>query len=149
MQNIYPQTVVHSITQFVEEEFQARNIHQHIQHCAYIDQPGISKAERQHYSKVYGVNRRSILCDLPSFNVTQQLPQDLMHVLFEGVSSSYERAFKVSSRGIVLHAYDLGWYQQSNIVLSLCLFWGKACTIDHFWYPWKPIRYIYGVHISW
>ena len=71
--------------QFVEEEFQMRNKHQHIQHCQCIDQPGISESERDHYSKVYGVNRTSILCELPYFDVTEQLPQDLMHVLLEGV----------------------------------------------------------------
>ena len=34
--------------QFVEEEFQMRNKHQHIQHCQCIDQPGISESERDH-----------------------------------------------------------------------------------------------------
>ena len=53
--------------------------------CDYIDRPGITNSERVHYSKVYGINRRSILCQLPDFDVTQQLPQDLMHVLLEGI----------------------------------------------------------------
>lgn len=57
----------------------------HIEQCEYIDQPGISDSEPVHYSKVYGINRTSILCDLPDFDVTQQLPQDLMHVLLEGI----------------------------------------------------------------
>ena len=61
-----------------------RSKSQHIKHCHYIERPGMSESERDHYSKVYGVNR-SILCDLPQFDVTQQLPQDLMHVLLEGV----------------------------------------------------------------
>lgn len=34
---------------------------------------------------MYGINQRSILFELPGFDVTQQLPQDLMHVLFEGI----------------------------------------------------------------
>lgn len=62
-----------------------RSKDQHIKHCQYIDRLGMSDSERDHYSKVYGVNRTSILCDLPHFDVTQQLPQDLMHVLLEGV----------------------------------------------------------------
>ena len=62
-----------------------RNKHHHTKHCQCIDQPGISDSERDHYSKVYGVNRTSILCELPNFDVTEQLPQDLMHVLLEGV----------------------------------------------------------------
>jgi len=38
-----------------------------------------------HYSKVYGINRTSILFNLPDFDLTQQLPQDLMQVLLEGI----------------------------------------------------------------
>lgn len=45
----------------------------------------ISSSEKQHYSKVYGINRASLLLELPNFDVTQQLPQDLMHVMLEGV----------------------------------------------------------------
>ena len=71
--------------QFVEEEFQIRNKDLHKQHCDYLDHPGMSESEKDHYSKVYGVNRTSILCQVPHFNVTEQLPQDLMHVLLEGV----------------------------------------------------------------
>ena len=51
----------------------------------YLERPGISTDERSHYSKVYGINRQSALCDLAYFDVTKQLPQDIMHVLFEGV----------------------------------------------------------------
>ena len=61
-----------------------RSKDQHIKHCQYIDLPGMSYSERDHYSKVYGVNRTSILCELPHLDVTH-LPQDLMHVLLEGV----------------------------------------------------------------
>ena len=55
-----------------------RSKDQHIKHA-------LSNSEREHNSKVYGVNRTSILCDLPHFDVTQHLPQDLMHILLEGV----------------------------------------------------------------
>ena len=44
---------------------------------------------REHYSKEYGVVKRSIL-DAPYFDVTQQLPQDIMHIILEGALS---RAF--------------------------------------------------------
>ena len=40
-----------------------------------------------HYSKEYGVVKRSILMDAPYFNVTKQLPQDIMHVILEGALS--------------------------------------------------------------
>lgn len=53
--------------------------------CAYIDRPGITSSEREHFSKVYGINRTSALCEVPYFDVTCQLPQDIMHVLLEGL----------------------------------------------------------------
>ena len=33
----------------------------------------------------YGINFRSLLSQLPSFDVTQQLPQDIMHTLLESI----------------------------------------------------------------
>ena len=59
-----------------------RTKEEHARHCEYISQFGISRSEKSHYSKVYGINRSSILHELA---VTKDLPQDLMHVLLEGV----------------------------------------------------------------
>ena len=39
----------------------------------------------QHYSVNYGLHRKSILSEFPGFKVTEQLPQDSMHILLEGV----------------------------------------------------------------
>ena len=75
----------HLFSQFTEEQFTLRNKNVHLQQCRFIERPGIREDEKQHYSKVYGVNRMSILCDLPYFDVTAQLPQDVMHLLFEGL----------------------------------------------------------------
>ena len=33
----------------------------------------------------YGINKRSVSCELPDFDVTKQLPQDIMHTLLEGI----------------------------------------------------------------
>ena len=52
---------------------------QYDKQCNYIDQPGLSDSERRHYSKVYGINRSSVLVELRDFDVTENLPQDLMH----------------------------------------------------------------------
>ena len=57
----------------------------HVKHCEYITRPGTSNSERLHFSKVYSVNRASILMELADFDITRQLPRDLMHVLLEGV----------------------------------------------------------------
>lgn len=57
----------------------------HVKYCSYINRPGISHDEKSHYSTVYGINRASVLMELTDFDVTRQLPQDLMHVLLEGI----------------------------------------------------------------
>ena len=62
-----------------------RNFNDHIKQCAYLERSGISAEERSRYSKVYGINRCSALCDLPNFDITMQLPQDIMHLRFEGL----------------------------------------------------------------
>ena len=40
-----------------------------------------------HFSKEYGITKRSVLLDAPYFDVTDQLPQDIMHVILEGALS--------------------------------------------------------------
>jgi hypothetical protein len=71
--------------EFTEDKFVMRTLEMHRQHCEYIERNGISENERSHFSKIYGINRRSCLVDLPYFDVTKQLPEDIMHVLFEGL----------------------------------------------------------------
>ena len=58
----------------------------HKKHCARIEDPTSSKSERDHYSLCYGINRESKLSLLEHFDITKQLPQDVMHVLLEGVA---------------------------------------------------------------
>lgn len=52
------------------------------EHCSDIEN---ATGEFQHNLKItYGINQRSPLCRLPSFNIITELPQDIMHILFEG-----------------------------------------------------------------
>lgn len=83
------------------------------EHCKYVDQTGISDSERDHYSKVYGINRTSILCKLPNFDVTKQLPQDLMHVLLEGV-------FMVHVRELLKYLVDGLSYKRITLDVINC-----------------------------
>ena len=67
--------------QFVEENFLLRNPSSHDYHCSLLTGP-LAK----HDSITYGVNCTSTLNDLDYFHVANfQLPQDIMHVLLEGV----------------------------------------------------------------
>lgn len=62
-----------------------RSKEEHHKECGYLNQQGMSNSEREHYSKVYGINRSTVLLELHDFDVTQQLPQDIMHVVLEGI----------------------------------------------------------------
>lgn len=44
-----------------------------------------SGPSKDHFSTTYGINRRSVLEDVPDFSVTTGLPHDIMHDLYEGV----------------------------------------------------------------
>ena len=70
--------------QFVEE-FTLRTKDAHKEQWDMMSDEDVSQAECQCCSKVYGINRSSALSHLEHFNVTEQLPQDVMHVLLEGV----------------------------------------------------------------
>ena len=67
--------------QFREQQFVPRTKEAYDYHCSLLDGP-MSSSE----SVTYGVNQRSVLNDLFSFHVADgQLPQDVMHILLEGV----------------------------------------------------------------
>ena len=70
-----------SCSQFFEKDFILRTPRTHDEHCDMLDGPtGL------YDSTTYGVNRRSVLNQVDYFNVASgQLPQDVMHVLYEGV----------------------------------------------------------------
>ena len=45
----------------------------------------------ENFSKEYGVTNRSILLDALYSDVTEQIPQDVMHVILDGSLSFYIR----------------------------------------------------------
>ena len=69
---------------FTEEQFDLRNEELHEYHLRQMQE---NPSLHQHYSKEYGVVARSALMDAPYFNVTQQMPLDIMHVILEGALS--------------------------------------------------------------
>ena len=70
-----------------------RTMESHLKQCSFIEHCGISPEEKAHFSKVYGVNRKSILCKLPDFDITTQLPQDIKYLLFEGLFQMHVELF--------------------------------------------------------
>ncbi|XP_064622528.1 uncharacterized protein LOC135484778 [Lineus longissimus] len=69
--------------QFAEES-EERSLASHNDQLSLINRPGIDKTLKQHFSKLYGINRTSVLAEVPFFDVTTCLPQDAMHVILEG-----------------------------------------------------------------
>ena len=74
-------TVHHVSLQFLEEAFTLRTPSHHDYYCSMLDGP-LALFD----STTYGVNSVSPLNDIDNFHVANgQLPQDIMHVLYEGV----------------------------------------------------------------
>jgi hypothetical protein len=68
---------------FYEEDFIPRTKESHEKHCQEInDSPNDNV--RNNLTVSYGINFRSSLCDLHDFDISVQLPQDIMHTLLEG-----------------------------------------------------------------
>lgn len=57
----------------------------HLRLCEMIEDVDNTRAVRERLSTTYGINRTSILAKVENFDVCQCFPQDIMHVLFEGV----------------------------------------------------------------
>ena len=67
---------------FLEEECTLRNVVQHNTACEKLQQA--TGDVRNYYSKQYGINRESCLLELKTFDITQDTPFDVMHVICEG-----------------------------------------------------------------
>ena len=65
---------------FSESMCQLRTPEKHFKQCLMLE-----GALGSHYSTNFGINRRSILEDVPGFSVATGIPHDIMHDLFEGV----------------------------------------------------------------
>ena len=66
---------------FLEEEFLLRDCEWHEQQLSDIENAGSPFSD--YFSKQYRINRRSLLSKIPDFDVTKQLPQDIMHIFLK------------------------------------------------------------------
>ena len=65
---------------FTENKCQLRSPGTHFKQCSLLHGP-----LQDYYSTSFGINRLSILEDIPGFSVVTGLPHDITHDLFEGV----------------------------------------------------------------
>lgn len=71
-------------THFEENKFIRRTLEKHIRQCQEIDKARTDMLKAS--LRTDGIKRRSIVVDFPSFDLIRQTPQDIMHVVLEGVA---------------------------------------------------------------
>lgn len=69
---------------FDENYFTPRTLRNHIRQCEEMERAS-TEFLKNSLMTTYGLNRRSKLVDFPAFDLIRQTPQDIMHVLLEGV----------------------------------------------------------------
>ena len=69
---------------FFPQNFDLRDWATYKQQCDVLNDSALRR-NRGYWSKMYGINRKSVLCELTQFPVTQNILQDPMHCLLEGV----------------------------------------------------------------
>ena len=84
-------SLLHFLIQFKASSFTPRTPYSYSYHCSLLDGP-LSKDT----STIYGINYNSALNQLNNFHVVDQLPQDIMHILLEGVIP-YELSLMLTS----------------------------------------------------
>jgi hypothetical protein len=82
-------------------------------------------AHGEHFSKAYGINRRSVLNDSRYYHVVGGLPPDVMHDILEGVLQyevkemlknyiKVEHYFTLEVLNNHISRYDFGYYNDKN-----------------------------------
>nr|XP_054587799.1 uncharacterized protein LOC129153069 [Nothobranchius furzeri] len=70
---------------FNEQSFTRRTLDGHIRQCKEIDR-ATTEFLKSSLKTTFGINRQSKLVDFPGFNLIEQMPQDIMHIILEGVA---------------------------------------------------------------
>lgn len=71
--------------QFVESQFRLQTAAEHAHQCDLLERQDLLTTDQQHYSTIFGVNRRELLSTLSYFDVTSgALIPDIMHDILEG-----------------------------------------------------------------
>lgn len=70
---------------FNEDAYTKRTLEKHVRQCDEIEKAQTDLL-RNSLRTTYGINRRSKLVEFPAFDIIQQTPQDIMHVILEGIA---------------------------------------------------------------
>lgn len=72
---------------FDEDNFEHRTLERHVRQCGDIEKAN-TEYLRNRLKTTFGINRRSKLVEFPAFNLIEQTPQDMMHIILEGIAPS-------------------------------------------------------------
>ena len=72
-------------SQFNEDTYTKRALEKHVRQCDEIEM-ATTDLLRNSLRTTYGINRRSNLVEFPYFDIIQQTPQDIMHVILEEIA---------------------------------------------------------------
>ncbi|KAF0035385.1 hypothetical protein F2P81_013143 [Scophthalmus maximus] len=100
---------------FDENKFVERTLEKHIRQCLELDKASTDTLKAS-LRTTYGINRRSRLVDFPAFDLIKQTPQDIMHVIFEGVAP-----MELTSIGVKGACGDISIAVASDVELRLWL----------------------------
>nr|XP_040046980.1 uncharacterized protein LOC120827889 [Gasterosteus aculeatus aculeatus] len=70
---------------FDENNFELSTLEKHVRQCSDIEKAN-TEYLRNSLKTTFGINRRSKLIEFPGFNLIEQTPQDLMHIILEGIA---------------------------------------------------------------
>lgn len=70
---------------FDEDNFERRTLERHVQQCSDIEKTN-TEYLRNGLKTTFGINRRSKLVEFPAFNLIEQTPQDMMHIILKGIA---------------------------------------------------------------
>ncbi|VDI00934.1 Hypothetical predicted protein [Mytilus galloprovincialis] len=99
-------------TKFHQRFFQQRNLDRYDEQCRELA-IATTKGLFRRLSMAYGINSRSCCRDWPYFNLLEMTPEDIMHVVFEGVA-----LYEVKATLKVLVAEDFFSLSQLNNLIS-------------------------------
>ena len=92
---------------YVASQVPLRTNESHRERCDQLS-AGLSTASKQYWSKLWGINGRSVLMDIDGFSIVDGLVQDPMHVLLEG-TVPYELSQLLFNLIYVQKLFTLRW----------------------------------------
>jgi hypothetical protein len=92
----------------IASQYESRDMTTHMEQCKVLEDATLSKANKEYWSKIYGINYTSPLCQIEGFPVTQNLIQDSMHCLLEGVTA-HVMALYLNRQIFEMDQFSLQW----------------------------------------